>query len=179
MADDEYARYSRDVRNTDEPRRAKTNVWGIVCVSVLILATIVSAIVAIAVFSHTSAEPTPAPPAAPSSVAAEAIQPIVVLEFACNHRFANGTCQSYFSYTNSGAEPLIVERGLDNSAAPGVADRGQRTRFDVGTHFGADAIVWNCASHSRLDRTLRTGGVTSVASAPRDDVACPSLRSLA
>jgi hypothetical protein len=152
----------------------------------LVVATIAGAVVGIVLLSSssksTTPSPTPAPTSAPTSLSASVDvngEPTIVLEFACNRAYANGTCQSFFSYTNRGSSTLVIERGVDNRAAPSSADRALRTRFELGTHYGADAIVWNCASHSRLERTVRSNGALSVATAERDAISCPSLRSIA
>jgi len=189
MLRDDYQRYVRSAADDDKPPPpkppSKANVFGVACLIFMVLVTIGGAVAGIVLLtSHSTPAPPPTPPptpvptAKPVSFGADGL-PTIVLEFACNRPFANGTCQSFFSYTNRGATTLIVERGANNRAAPGAADRALRTRFELGTHYGADAIVWNCASHSRLERTVRSGGVLSVAVAERDAVSCPSLRSIA
>lgn len=185
----DYARYTRaagiDERDEREKRAAFTPV--LCCFVFLVVAVIATAIIVPTVaLNNRAASPSPTPSPTPmptqdaGSVVSSAATHVVAaapieLEFVCNQHFANGTCRAFFSYTNRSPAPLIVERGINNAAVPGAANRGQRTHFDVGTHFAADTIDWNCASHASIERVV----LTATARATRVAVACPSLRALA
>lgn len=160
---------SPDFRQT--PRTAKPpqkrRSTSIFCfVTCLVVA--VTAVTVILLVSFLTKPPAPAP--VPTSGGAVA-SPDFSLDVLCNHRFVNGTCRSFFSYTASA--DVDAPLGVANAIVPSA--HGQRTHFAAGRHFGAASFVWNCQSHPHATWSLVVDGRHVDVTVPRHEVACPSL----
>ena len=107
------------------------------------------------------------------------IDPLVELTFLCNHQFTDGPhaglCMAIFSVDNPSGDVVEVEVGANNFVEPGEIDVGQQTVFAAGSRFGGAAFQWDCTANSAARWTLRTGGGTSVATAPNHHVECPAV----
>jgi len=132
--------------------------------------------------STTVAPPTtPSPPivSVPDSPAIEGSQPLVELSFVCNHQFDEGEragkCLAVFSVDNPSGDVVSVEVGANNYVSPGALNLGQPTSFAAGTRYGGASFEWDCTTHMHARWTLRTGGGTTTATAPRAHKDCPKV----
>jgi len=170
---------------------------GIACLALIVVAIVIAVVCA----TNTNSEVPPPPPmmnttgvaptAAPTLPVSndddvvvgggddDDVPPTVALTFLCNHRFEEGTragrCMAIFSVDNPSGDLVEVPVGANNFVEPGPADRNQPTAFAVGARFGGASFEWDCTEHFAARWTLRTGGGTSVATAPRTHVDCPSV----
>lgn len=101
----------------------------------------------------------------------------ISLEFLCNVPFGNGTCRAVFTYNNPNGEDTVVPAGSNNNVEPGPPNRGQRTSFRPGFHYGGATFLWNCAAHPYARWLVRSGpaGTASTAVALAAVEPCPEV----
>ena len=101
--------------------------------------------------------------AAPAG-AAGAIKPVLQCVFADEKA---GTYIAVWGYTNTTGAPAEIPVGADNRFDPKPEDRGQPTKFDVGTQTNVFTTTWD-----GTNLTWRVNGNTETAS--RNSKACES-----